>query len=278
MKIKLPTKKKKETEEEKPQKGFEEFAIDPSILEELDNLEEEQLEEEVTITEEIEESEPTTQETIEEIEVLDADPKKNIIDASSNEFIAIVRDNIDFCTKEIKDISDNMKKIETQKNSESFWKKSENIKTISKHVNKMSDIQQKTLDLLIMFLGASGKMADDYDTILKTIDELGELNGGEAEVLDYLLKVKRMIKEIKNNDERLKSIMFTNEKLQEKIKNLEKNYKTKTESYEKNSKIVVSKMNRIHGRLNRQSFSLLISYILIIVLSVIIYLKAFKGL
>jgi len=170
-----------------------------------------------------------------------------------------------------------MDKIETQKNTESFWKKGENIKTISKYVNKMSDIQQKTLDLIVMFLGASGKMADDYDTILKTIDELGELNGGETEVLNYLLKVKRMIKEIKNNDERLKELQFNNQKLNNKIDAIEKNYKEKTASYEKNSKIVVSKLQRIHARLNRQSFAMLISYLTIIAMGVIIYLKIFKG-
>ena len=181
MKVKLPFKKEKK-EELGPQKAFEEFAIDPAILEELDNLPEE----------------TTNQEATDEaVEVIDT-PKQQIVDASSTEFINIVRDNIDFCSKEIKEISETMDKIETQKTSESFWKKSENIKTISKYVSKMSDIQQKTLDLLVMFLGASGKMADDYDTILKTIDELGELNGGETEVLNYLLKIKRMIKEIKN--------------------------------------------------------------------------------
>ena len=260
--MKAKTENKKKKVEEQPLKGFEEFAIDPSILEELDNLPEEDKE---TINEEI---------NIEEIEVLD---KKEIVDAASNEFINIVRDNIDFCTKEIKDISETMVRIETQKNTESFWKKSENIKNISKYVNKMSDIQQKTLDLLVMFLGASGKMADDYDTILKTIDELGELNGGETEVLNYLLKIKRMIKEIKSNDERLKAIMFNNENIKKKVDELEKNYKEKTTNYEKNSKIVVSKLQRVHARLNRQSFAIFFSYVLIIAISVIIYIKVFKG-
>ena len=141
----------------------------------------------------------------------------------------------------------------------------------------MSEVQQKTLDLLVMFLGASGKMADDYDTILKTIDELGEVNGGEVEVLDYLLKIKKMVKEIKNNDERLKELQFNNKKLNTKIETIEKSYKEKTTNCEKNHKILVSKIQRMHGRLNRQSFSLLISYLLIIALGVIIYLKIFKG-
>ena len=198
MKFKNPF--KKEVKKEVPQKAFEEFNIDQNVLDELDNLPE---------TEEIIDVEETLPQEKEEIEIIDnPQTKKEIVDASSSEFINIVKENIDFCAKEIKEVSETMNKIESQKNSESFWKKSENIRTISKHVNKVSEVQQKTLDLLVMFLGASGKMADDYDTILKTIDELGELNGGEQEVLNYLLKVKKMIKEIKNNDERLKQIIF----------------------------------------------------------------------
>ena len=270
MKIKLPRKNKNIESSNEPQKGFEEFAIDPNILEELDTLPED---EEKGIIDK-----PIIEENInKEIEVIDDEDKKPIVDASSSEFINIVRDNIDFCTKEIKEISSTMDKIEAQKNTESFWKKSENIRTISKYVNKMSEIQQKTLDLLVMFLGASGKMADDYNTILKTIDELGELNGGETEVLNYLLKVKRMIKEIKNNDERRKLLQFDNEQLKKKTEELDKKYKEKTESYEKNSKLTVSKIHRLHIRLNRQSIAIFISYILIIAIAAIVYLKVFKG-
>lgn len=262
MKVKLPLKKSKK-EEPVPKKAFEEFAIDPEILEELDALPEESFEEA-----------SDQQNSEEEIEIID-EPKKQVIDASTSEFVNIVRDNIDFCSKEIKEISETMDKIETQKTSESFWKKSENIKTISKHVSKMSEVQQKTLDLLVMFLGASGKMADDYDTILKTIDELGELNGGETEVLNYLLKVKRMIKEIKNNDERLKNIIYDLEQQKNKTIELENNYNKKVISYEKESKLARSKVNRLHSRCNKQSFFLLLAYILIIVLGIIIYIKLF---
>ena len=265
-KEKVSTKEKKQ---EQPQRAFEEFAIDQSILDDLDNL-----------PEEVDQVEDNTQEIpplTEEMQVIDVEEEKKqeIIDASSSEFINIVRDNIQQCAKEIKEISETMQKIEDQKNSESFWKKSENIKTISKNVNKMSEVQQKTLDLLVMFLGASGKMADDYDTIMKTIDELGEVNGGEVEVLDYLLKIKKMVKEIKSNDERLKTIMFNNEQLKDRVEALETGYKDKVSSYEKNSKIMLSKLNRLHGKANGISLFTLIAYALIIAIGVILYIKVF---
>ena len=269
---------KQEALEDLPPKAFEEFNIEKEILDELDSLED-------TIEVTAQEINPINLE--EEIQIIDIEEKKEIVDAASGEFINIVRDNIKTCAKEIKEVSETMQKIESQKNSESFWKKGENIKTISKNVNKMSEIQQKTLDLLVMFLGASGKMADDYDTILKTIDELGEVNGGEVEVLNYLLKIKKMVKEIKDNDERLKGIIFTNEKInqkltvlettyKEKFENLELNYKEKVNSYEKNEKIMISKINRLRKKINRTSLFTFISYLLITGLSLIIYLKVIK--
>lgn len=279
MKKDKDTKKiKEETLEDLPPKGFEEFNIEKEVIDELDSLQD-------SIEVEAEEIKPTNLD--EEIQVIDVEEKKEVIDAASSEFINIVRDNINTCAREIKEVSQTMQKIESQKNSESFWKKGENIRTISKNVNKMSEIQQKTLDLLVMFLGASGKMADDYDTILKTIDELGEVNGGEIEVLDYLLKIKKMVKEIKNNDERLKGIVFTNEKTnqrltnlettyKEKFEHLELNYKEKVNSYEKNEKIMISKINRLNKKANKTSMFTFISYLLIIGLSLIIYLKVLK--
>lgn len=261
-------KKEKKQEEiiEKPQKGFEEFSIDPETLNELDTLPEE----ESSINENIEENKD-----ISEVEIIDK-PNNELIDASSVEFINLVKENINSSAKQIKEISETMDKIEAQKGSEAFWKKSENIRTISKNVNKMSEVQQKTLDLLVLFLGSSNKMADDYDTILKTIDELGEVNGGEVEVLNYLLKIKRMVKEIKSNDERLKSISFECEQSKKKIEQLDKNYKEITDNYEKNSKISISKIRRLQGACNRQSFFILLSYLLIIAIGVVIYIKLFK--
>ena len=252
-----------------PEKGFAEFDIEKEVLDELDNLPQEET---IDVKKE-------PQPLEDDIQVIDVEEKKEIVDAASSEFITIVRENINLCAKEIKEVSETMQKIESQKNSESFWKKGENIRTISKNVNKMSEVQQKTLDLLVMFLGASGKMADDYDTILKTIDELGEINGGEVEVLDYLLKIKKMVKEIKNNDERLKAIIYNNEQLRtykEKYENLKLNYHEKVESYEKNSKIMISKLNRLDKRTKKTSIFVLISYVLLVVVFIFFYLKVFK--
>ena len=275
---KTKTPVKEENIDQGPQKGFEEFDIEKEVIEELDSLEDDIIDVK---------SEEIKTNTEDDVQIVDEKDKKDIIDASSGEFINIVRNNINSCAKEIKEISETMQKIESQKNTESFWKKSENIKTISKNVNKMSEVQQKTLDLLVMFLGASGKMADDYDTILKTIDELGEINGGEVEVLNYLLKIKKMVKEIKNNDDRLKSIIYENQQLnkrltnfeityKEKYENIKDNYEEKIANYEKNSKIVISKINRQNKKITKISIFTFLAYTLILTISIILYIKLFK--
>ncbi|HHU59463.1 TPA: hypothetical protein GXZ34_00865 [bacterium] len=216
----------------------------------------------------------------EELEVVEEDEniEINIVDITSEEYTKIIRENLAFCAAEIKEVSATMDEIGSQKGSESFFKKSENIKTISRHVSRVSDIQQKTLDLLVLLIGASGKMVDDYDTIMQTIDELSELNGGEAEVLNYLLKVKGMVKEIKNNNDHLKSVTEQVNFLSERFK--EYDIKIKENNKESLSRIALvnsdmtrykSALKRLEKKINRNSLYIFITMILIIVLGAALY-------
>lgn len=277
-KTKLLKSEEETKEEEQPKKpiAFEEFDVEKEVIEELDNLEVEQEEEKT--------DENSDKEDL--VEVLPEEYKNekgpNLVDVNSDEYSKIIRENISFCTSQIKEISSSMADINDQKSSESFWKKSENIKTISKYVSKMSDVQQKTLDLLVLLLGASGKMVEDYDTVMKTIDELSDLNGGEAEVLNYLLKVKKMVKEIKDNDQRLKDVIYSNEEMQRKVDEfenlLEENKKNTLEKVDDVSKDVNrfnSKMKRIEGKINRNSFFIFLSFVGIAVLVILFYLKMY---
>ena len=92
-----------EIKEENKPRAFEEFAIDQSILDELDEIEEE------IIDTEAEEVQDSPEQLIDEIQIIDIEDKKQeVVDASSSEFINIVRDNINLCTKEIKEISETM--------------------------------------------------------------------------------------------------------------------------------------------------------------------------
>lgn len=294
-KIKSLTKKNKIEEEKHVDENiaFSEFDIDKDVLDELDNLEIEQenneletineLEDTIEKVEDyIEETDNFIDKTKEELTIVDVEKttqELNMIDINSQEYSTIIRENINFCTKEIKEISVHMEGIEKQKNGESFWKKSENIKTISRYVSRITDVQQKTLDLLVLILGASGKMVDDYDTIMSTIDELSDLNGGEAEVLNYLLKVKKMIKEIKDNDQRLKDIMNNNkilinkaEDFEKKLQNVTNNNIQMINNVNKEINIEKSKNKRLEGKINRNSFYIFLSFLLTAGLGGLFYL------
>lgn len=245
-------------------------------------IEEKEVEQKEVLIEQKEIEEKAEEDEEEKINVLDIlkDEEKSLdlVDINSQEYSKIIRENINFCTSEIKEISVNMDLIEQQKGSESFWKKSENIKIISKYVSRITSVQQKTLDLLVLLLGASGKMVNDYDTIMATIDELGELNNGEAEVLNYLLKVKKMINEIKDNDKRLKDIINNSKALTIKVVEFEKELQIISqhnvkvmEVVEKKFLMEKSKNKRLEAKINRNAFYVLMSFVVTIVAVILFY-------
>lgn len=195
------------------------------------------------------------------------------LDVKNESFVSIIKDNVNFCVNELKDVNDAMQKINSQKNSEMFFKKSENIKLISQYVSKMATVNQKTLDLLILLLGASGKISDEYDTIINTIDELGKLNRGEAEVLNYLLKVKKMIYEIHDNETKLKQVMEDNAQTKEIVTHADEDFKKEIEESEKSRKLIESKCTRLQKRLMLNNMYIGICLLLIVALSIFVGVK-----
>lgn len=195
------------------------------------------------------------------------------LDPKSNEFITIIKDNVNFCVNELKDVDEAMHKISSQKNSELFFRKSESIKILSEYMSKMAVVNQKTLDLLILLLGASGKISDEYETILNTIDELSELNNGEAEVLKYLLKVKNMVYEIKDNDSRLRQVMEDNAKTKEIVLHADEAFKKEIKENQKSRKTLESKCNKLQKRITLNNIYIGICLLIIIALTIFVGVK-----
>ena len=195
------------------------------------------------------------------------------LDVRNESFVSLIKDNVHFCVEELKDVNEAMQKINSQKNTEMFFKKSENIKLISQYVSKMATVNQKTLDLLILLLGASGKISDDYDTIITTIDELGKLNRGEAEVLNYLVKVKKMIFEIHDNETKLKEVIEDNAKTKEIVTHADEGFKKEIQESEKSRKLVESKCTRLERRVKMNNLYIGICLLLIIALSIFVGIK-----
>ena len=198
---------------------------------------------------------------------------KAILDPKSEGFISIIKDNVSFCVDELKDVNMTMEKISNQGNAEMFFKKGENIKLLSQYMSKMANVNQKTLDLLILLLGASGKISDEYDTILTTIDELGNLNKGETEVLNYLLKVKKMVFEIRDNDTRLKEVIETCNNSRELVEKANERIEKELNENEKSRKVINSKCNRLQKRISQNNLYIGICLIIIIALSIFVGVK-----
>ena len=207
--------------------------------------------------------------------MIDDDFNSTLLDPRNDSFVSIIKDNVNFCVNELKDIDQAMNKISNQKNSEMFFRKSENIKLLSQYMSKMANVNQKTLDLLILLLGASGKVSDDYETILSTIDELGELNHGEVEVLNYLVKIKKMVYEIRDNDTKLKQVIEDNALTKNIVSHADEAFKKEIQESERARKIIDSKCNRLQKRIKLNNLYIGLCLILIIVLAVFVGIKLY---
>lgn len=227
------------------------------------------LNEEIQIDDELEKEQKRIIRELRNDNIITSNISNMTLDVRNESFVSLIKDNVSFCVDELKKVNVAMDKINSQKNSEMFFKKSENIKLISQYISKMAIVNQKTLDLLILLLGASGKISDEYDTIISTIDELGKLNNGEAEVLNYLVKIKKMIFEIHDNETKLKEVLEDNAKTKEVVLNADKEFKKEIEESLKTRKLIESKCNRLQKRVRMNN--LYIGVCLLLIIAIIIF-------
>ena len=201
--------------------------------------------------------------------------KSIVLDPKNDLFLATVKDNINYCVNELKDIETTMQQISNQRNSEMFFKKSENIRLISQYMSKIATVNQKTLDLLILLLGAGSKISEEYHTILITIDELGSLNNGEAEVLSYLLKVKKMVSEIQQNDMKMQFLVKDNTDTKEILTKTQEQLVKITTDNEKSKKLLESKFVNVQRKINFNNIYIGFCLLLIIALAIFIGVKLY---
>lgn len=96
-----------------------------------------------------------------------------------------------------------MSSIQSQGGWDSFWNKGNNIRQISEYVNKVTTVQRKTLDLVVLLMGGLGNTKWDFDIVRDTIDELSQQYYDDEEVLRFLLKVRGTIDQLKFTEERM---------------------------------------------------------------------------
>ena len=243
-----------------------------NILEELDLIADE-VEENGTPLLSVEDVQKDILESIKNENLLTDEVNSTILDPKNDKFISIIKENVKFCVDELKEVNTAMNQISNQKNTELFFRKSENIKLLSQYMSKVASVNQKTLDLLILLLGATSKISENYDTILSTIDELGHLNNGEAEVLSYLIKVKKMVFEIRDNDLKIKQVVEDNQKAQEIIMQTEERIKEVIKENKRSRKTLESRCVRLQRQLKFNNLYIGACLLLVVLLAIFIMVK-----
>ena len=133
-----------------------------------------------------------------------------------------IQEAISKCATDIKHVSQTMVDIQTQGGWDAFWKKSQNIREIADHVNVMTTVQQKSLDLIVLLMGAAGRIKADYDIIIDSIEDLSIQHESDVGVLEYLVKIKRMVRDMKERDSLLESLLTCTNELRDYVEDFEK--------------------------------------------------------
>jgi DNA repair exonuclease SbcCD ATPase subunit len=131
-----------------------------------------------------------------------------------------IRNNIEKCTNDIELVSNKMIEIREQGGWNKFWNKGNNIDELAKYNEKITDIQKRSLDLIILLMGASFRVKRDYNTIIDSIEELTESHPENIEVLKYLNKMKQTILSLKNKSESMENYKNSINKLEKSVESL----------------------------------------------------------
>lgn len=128
------------------------------------------------------------------------------------DFVSQIRDTMRGCVRDIENVSRKTQEIQAQGGWEAFWSKGKNINALAEHMGLLASVQQKSLDMTVLLMSAAAKMKGRYDIILESIEDLSHSQAGKVEVLDYLVKVKTMVSDLKERDELLDSLLtYTND-------------------------------------------------------------------
>jgi DNA repair exonuclease SbcCD ATPase subunit len=122
-------------------------------------------------------------------------------ESSRRQALLEVRDGLSSCVQKLKSTSEAMTHIESQGRVSAFLNKSNNIREIATHVGDLTDVQQQTLKMLVLLMGGIIRVKQDFNEVMDTIELLSNENSGHAVVLDYLLKLKKTVAELKRRDE-----------------------------------------------------------------------------
>lgn len=125
-----------------------------------------------------------------------------------------IQSSISDCTKDLLTISDTMATISKQGGWDAFWSQGKNINDIANHVAKLTTVQKRSLDLIVLMIGAAGTMKADYNIIVESIEQLSKEHGGSVEVLDYLVNIKKMVLDLQKRDAIIQDLVNNTQSIQ----------------------------------------------------------------
>jgi len=166
----------------------------------------------------------------------------------NNGYVEKIKNTIAACSSDISNISKGGSQLNA--NGGGLFKKGENIREISGYVVTLSSVQQRTLDMVVLLIGAAGRMKTDYNVILESIEELSKSHSGSVDVLEYLVKIKNTVNEIKRRDELLDSLITYSNELRNSIEELNSYFQKEIKSILQSSEDLNNKQKEISEELS----------------------------
>jgi hypothetical protein len=166
----------------------------------------------------------------------------------NNGYVEKIKNTIAACSSDISNTSKGAAQLNA--NGGGWFKKGENIREIAGYVVTLSSVQQRTLDMVVLLMGAAGRMKTDYNVILESIEELSKSHSESVDVLEYLVKIKNMVNEIKRRDEFLDSLINYSNELRNSIEELNSNFQKEIKSILQSSEDLNSRQKVISEELS----------------------------
>jgi hypothetical protein len=99
-----------------------------------------------------------------------------------------------------------MLEIKEQGGWEAYWSKAENIRHIAHHVDVLSAVLQKMLELSTLIMNGSINIKKDYSVIMAILNEYNDNYADQLEVVQALNRFRSMVSDLKARDDLLDKI------------------------------------------------------------------------
>jgi predicted nuclease with TOPRIM domain len=146
-------------------------------------------------------------------------------DGSRQNAMCQVREALENCVQKLRSTSLAMVNIKAQGGVSAFFNKSSNIREIATHVDDLTDVQQQTLKLLVLLMGGIVRIKRDYNEVMETIELLSKENSGQIAVVDYLLKLRKTVAELKRQDEAMENLASASGETEKKVALLDAHFR-----------------------------------------------------